>query len=508
MAEIGELRDQLRAEGLDRVVLAGMGGSSLAPEVIAGNAGVLSPGHRFPPPPARGAPSPGLVVLDSTDPGQVGAALTDLQRTLVVVSSKSGSTIEPDSHRRAFEAAFREAGLSPDEVPARFVVVTDPGSPLERIARESGYRRVFLADPDVGGRYSALTAFGLVPAGLAGADVDALLDEAAAVRRSLGDDGNPGLALGAALGGPAARSGRTTIAIEGGERPLVGFGDWAEQLLAESTGKQGTGLLPVVVGSPDEEGVANAGAPVAPDRHRVVVGDRFASPRDQPAGGTSVHGPLGAQFLVWEYATAIAGRCLGIDPFDQPNVAESKDNTTALLDEAGEGPLPAQRPALTDGVIEGYAANLDLLTGNADVADVADVAGALRALLGSLGEAGYLAVMAYLDRHADASAARLRGALARRTARPVTFGWGPRFLHSTGQYHKGGPPAGSYLQITGTVREDRQVPGRAFTFGKLQATQALGDLRALAGRGRPVLRLHLSDREAGMAQLLAAAGAS
>jgi glucose-6-phosphate isomerase len=471
LADITALRDELRAEGLDRVVLAGMGGSSLAPEVITRSAGCP------------------LVVLDSTDPGQVRAALADLARTIVVVSSKSGSTIEPDSHRRIFEQTFLDAGLTPDEVARRFVVVTDPGSPLEQEAREANYRKIFLADPNVGGRYSALTAFGLVPSGLAGADVAALLDDAAAVRPSLaGGDDNAGLSLGAALGGGAARAGRTTIAIEPATvGDLSGFGDWAEQLLAESTGKQGTGLLPVALG-PDDP----AGVPDAPDLHRVTL----AGEPGQVAG-TSVRGPLGAQFLVWEYAVAIAGRELGIDPFDQPNVQESKDNTTALLDQAGDGPLPEQTPAFVDGAIEVYAENLAVGDGG--------VPGALRALLDTLPTRGYLAVMAYLDRHADAGAASVRAALARRTDRPVTFGWGPRFLHSTGQYHKGGPPVGVYLQVTGAVGDDLPVPGRPFSFGKLQAAQALGDLRALAGRDHPVLRLHLTDRKAGTEQLLAAA---
>jgi glucose-6-phosphate isomerase len=506
VAEIAALHDELRAEGLDRVVLAGMGGSSLAPEVIARNASALPAGRRLLPPPAGGA---GLVVLDSTDPSQVRSALTELERTIVVVSSKSGSTIEPDSHRRTFEQAFLDAGLSPDEVARRFVVVTDPGSPLEQTASDARYRKTFLADPNVGGRYSALTAFGLVPSGLAGVDIGGLLDEAAAVRPSLGTapnggrrqdntaDRNPGLALGAALGGGAARAGRTTIAIEPAtDDGLVGFGDWAEQLLAESTGKQGTGLLPVALPADDTVGV-----PDAPDLHRVTLaGDPGAG------GGTSVHGPLAAQFLVWEYATAIAGRELGIDPFDQPNVQESKDNTTALLDAAGEGALPEQQPAFADGAIEGYAEHLDL-------SGASDVGAALRALLAAIpaqpdGAGGYLAVMAYLDRHADAAAGGLRAALARRTSRPVTFGWGPRFLHSTGQYHKGGPPVGVYLQVTGTVADDLPVPGRPFSFGKLQAAQTLGDLRALAGRDRPVLRLHLTDRAAGLEQLLAAAEAA
>jgi glucose-6-phosphate isomerase len=213
-----------------------------------------------------------------------------------------------------------------------------------------------------------------------------------------------------------------------------------------------------------------------------------------------VSGPLGAQFLVWEYAVAIAGRLLGIDPFDQPNVAESKQNTLRLLDEAGDGPLPAGEPAFTDGAVEVHA-------GPGVLPGVADLAGVLDAVLGSLPADGYLAIMAYLDREADGAAARLRDALAARTARPVTFGWGPRFLHSTGQYHKGGPATGVFLQITGSFERDLPVPGQPFTLGRLQLAQALGDLGALQRRDRPAVRLHLRDRAAGLGQLLAAAGA-
>jgi glucose-6-phosphate isomerase len=471
VSQLRELRAELTAAGLDHIVLAGMGGSSLAPEVITRSAGVE------------------LTVLDTTDPGQVRRALADrLDRTVVVVASKSGGTVETDSHRRVYEKAFADAGLTPDQIKRRFVVVTDPGSPLEQIARAAGYR-VFLADPEVGGRYSALTAFGLVPAALAGVDVAALLEAADAVRPALaGNSENPGLLLGAAMGG-AVGAGRNKLVIGEEDPALVGFGDWAEQLIAESTGKAGTGVLPVVVEGRTAPGWLHAG----PDSVVAAVGDSNDA-------SLCVTGPLGGQFLVWEYATAVAGRALRINPFDQPNVTESKENTNRLLAESGpDGPaVPA--PLLTDGPVEVF--------GDARAFDGAKSLGdALDTLLASVSERGYLAVMAYLDRVADARAAQLRPALAKQLIdRQVTFGWGPRFLHSTGQFHKGGPQVGVFLQLTGAVTEDLAIPGRPFTFGALQLAQALGDLGALTGRGRPALRLHLTDRKAGVEAVLAAIG--
>jgi glucose-6-phosphate isomerase len=473
LPEIAELARQARADGLDHIVLAGMGGSSLAPEVITRTAG---------------AP---LTVLDTTDPHQVAAVLADrLERTLVVVSSKSGSTVETDSHRRIYQAAFAKLGLSGQDLARRFVVVTDPGSPLAETAGQAGYR-VFLADPEVGGRYSALTAFGLVPSGLAGVDVARLLDDAAAaLPETAAAEANPGLALGAALGGYALAGHDKAVLADCGSG-IAGFGDWAEQLIAESTGKEGRGILPVVVAGEDSPGFSPG-----PGTHLIGLGEPSGSPAD-----TVVSGPLGAQFLVWEYAVAVAGRLLGINPFDQPNVAESKENTQKLLAAAGSGPLPTGEPVLTDGAVAVYG-DRSVLGG------ASDLAGVLDALLLALPGDGYLAIMAYLDRMGDAPAAGLRDALAARTTRPVTFGWGPRFLHSTGQYHKGGPQSGVFVQVTGDIRGDIEVPGQPFTLGRLQLAQALGDLGALQGRGRPAVRLHLRDRAAGINQLLAAAGTS
>jgi glucose-6-phosphate isomerase len=276
---------------------------------------------------------------------------------------------------------------------------------------------------------------------------------------------------------------------------IAGFGDWAEQLIAESTGKDGRGLLPVVVEDPQAPGFADAG----PDAILIGLGgDRqFAEPSS--GWGAAVSGPLGGQLMLWEYATAIAGRIIGINPFDQPNVEEAKKQARALLDapeQAGK-----DEPALTDGAVQVFGAGFDL-------AGASTLADALRAFLAAAPERGYVSVQAYLDRHADTEAAGLRPALARRTGLQTTFGWGPRFLHSTGQYHKGGHPNGVFLQLTADASEnaggDLPVPERPYTFASLQLAQAAGDATVLADKGRPVLHLHLTDRAAGIRQLLQA----
>lgn len=479
VAEITALRDELTASGLTKVVLCGMGGSSLAPEVICGAAGVE------------------LAVLDSSDPDFVRQALEDrLAASVVVVSSKSGGTVETDSQRRAFEKAFADAGIDPAE---RIVVVTDPGSPLEESARAAGYR-VFLADPAVGGRYSALTAFGLVPSGLAGADIGALLDEAEAIRPALESDSvdNPSLRLGGLLGAANA-AGVDKLVLANAGAPFAGFGDWAEQLIAESTGKDGHGILPVVVDALDSPNFA----PSTPDEVLAVFGPAggssvgvFSSLRPASGFGVSVDAALGAQMLLWEHATAVAGRVIGINPFDQPDVESAKAASRELLDGGGTAPTPV----FVDGPVTVYASEGWLPQGTGTVAD------AVAALLAQLdGSTGYVAVQAYLDRHRDAALAGARDALAVRTGRPVTFGWGPRFLHSTGQYHKGGPATGVYLQVTGQPEADLAVPDRPFTFHEFLTAQAVGDGQVLADKGRPVLRLHVSAPSdlAGVREVLA-----
>jgi glucose-6-phosphate isomerase len=463
---IGELRETLANRGVARVVLAGMGGSSLAPEVICATAGVP------------------LVVLDTTDPGQVADALSgDLSATVLVVSSKSGSTVETDSHYRIFTEHFQDAGLNPAE---HIVVVTDPGSPMQDRAERAGIA-VVTADPHVGGRYSALTAFGLVPAGLAGADIDRLLGEAAEAAEVLSADeaDNPGLLLGAALGARHAAGAEKVVLADTGSG-ISGFGDWAEQLIAESTGKQGTGLLPVVVEGPDAPGFTRGTPATGPDATAVALG------ADSAGAPVAAAGPLGGMFLLWEYAVVVAGRLIGINPFDQPDVEAAKAAARQLLDAPAGG--AEESPRFTDGAIQAFAG--DWLPGDTDT-----VIGAIDALVAAAPERGYLAIQAYLDRLADASTAVLRLELARRSELQTTFGWGPRFLHSTGQYHKGGHQNGVYLQLTGAVTDDLPVPDRPYTLGTLQYAQAVGDGGVLTERGRPVLRLHLTDREAGLAQL-------
>jgi len=477
VAEITALRDELVAQGVTRVVLAGMGGSSLAPEVIAQSAGVP------------------LVILDSTAPGQVLAAIDGdaesggLEQTVLVVSSKSGSTIETDSAKRAFEAAFRDLGIDPV---GRIVVVTDPGSPLEQSARADGYR-VFTADPTVGGRYSALTAFGLVPTGLAGVDIEDLLDEADATLLEVAIDSpeNPALVLAAAIaGGGAHRRDKLGLVTDGSH--IIGLPDWIEQLVAESTGKDGTGILPVVLlpVSPELES--------KPDDVQVV---RFVDDAEafhlfeRHTGEVLMSGSLGAQFVVWEYATAIAGRLLGIDPFDQPDVESAKEATRGLLDAQ---PAPTA-PVFVDRGVE-------VRVSDPALAASGTVAGVLEALWRTVPADGYVSVQAYVNRLELAQLAGLRELVAADSGRPTTFGWGPRFLHSTGQFHKGGPASGVFLQIIERTDVDLEIPGRPFTFGQLIQAQAAGDASVLAeGHGRPVVTLTLTDPQVDVLSLFEAA---
>jgi glucose-6-phosphate isomerase len=465
--EILALREQLLEAGVDHFVLGGMGGSSLAPEVITRTEGAE------------------LTVLDATDPGQVLTALRDrLETTAVVISSKSGGTTETDSQKRVYEQAFRDAGIDPLE---RIIVVTDPGSPLDVAARADGYR-VFNADPTVGGRYSALTAFGLVPSGLAGVDIQQLLDEADAMSYSLALDeaGNPGLVLGAAIAGAVPLKDKLGIVSDGTH--IVGLGDWIEQLVAESTGKIGRGILPVVLTTDSPELTST---PADLQVLRLVADYKATEHLNE--GDIEITGTLGALLLTWEYAVVVAGQLLGINPFDQPDVESAKVATRGLLDAR---PEPAA-PAFTDGGIE--------VRGTASaVAGVSDLAGAVASVLSQLGEDGYVSIQAYMDRVAYPELEVTRNALAARTGRPVTFGWGPRFLHSTGQFHKGGPAVGVFIQVTELSDVDLEIPERPFTFGQLIQAQAAGDASVLADHGRPVLTLTLTDAASQLPALIAA----
>jgi glucose-6-phosphate isomerase len=447
--------DELRAfarrcadDGLSTAVLAGMGGSSLAPEVFRESFGV-----------ANGMLD--LVVLDTTHPDQIAALedRIDLGRAMFVISSKSGTTIETDSHLRYFWERFPDG--------RRFVAVSDPGTPLEALARERGFRGVFANPRDIGGRYSALSYFGLVPAALVGAPLEGLLDgavEMAAACRA-GDETNPGLSLGVAIGEAArARHDKLTFVLPPAVAPL---GAWLEQLIAESTGKHGTGVVPV----PDEP----LGSPgvYGDDRTFVAVGgaggealralDDAGHPVLRLPGASA--SDLGASMFRWEFATAVVGAVLGINPFDQPDVQSAKDATARALEVASTGQPEAGDPTT---ILDGVAAP------------------------------DYVAIQAYVPRdraHEERlGAARVRIRDAHRVA--TTLGFGPRFLHSTGQLHKGGPNTVVALQVVETPATDLEVPGRDLTFGRLLAAQADGDLAALRARHRRAVRVDLDGLDA------------
>jgi glucose-6-phosphate isomerase len=430
----------------DSVILCGMGGSSLGPEVIA---------QTF---------SKKLFVLDSTDPNYVAHALAfDLTKSVVVVSSKSGSTIETASQRALFEGAFKDAGLNPID---HMLFVTDPGSPLDNQVRESGFT-VVNADPNVGGRFSVLSPFGLVPAALIGVDVSVLLDNASDTKKAFFTNSQTMCDIAYLLSHRCQQYVAYTDEASG----MSGLSDWIEQLVAESTGKNQVGRLPVV----------------AENSHNGREGGAFTIAF---AGNADlvVEGDLASQFIVWEWVTALVGAALAIDPFNQPNVTEAKAQTSALLDE-WKGVLPTFTPDLTDGAVEIFGA------GNS-------ATDAITQMILHIPTDGYIAIMAYLDRKDDAAIAELRAILADKSGRPVTFGWGPRFLHSTGQFHKGGQQNGFFLQITGDVAKDVAIPGQSYGFKTLVAAQALGDGKALASRKYPLLRFNLTNRAAGISELL------
>lgn len=437
--------DALSAKHRDKVhiVLCGMGGSSLGPEVIAQSFGRE------------------LFVLDSTDPNYITHALAfDLKKTLVVVSSKSGSTIETASQRALFEKAFTDANL---EATDHIVTVTDPDSPLDKQARAGGFT-VVNADPNVGGRFSALSAFGLVPASLIGVDVSVLLDNASDTKRAFINDSTQVVDMAYAI---SYLSGQYMTYSDSGSG-MPGLSDWAEQLVAESTGKNQLGRLPVVI----EDGI---------DQELFSIA--FCGTAD-----LVIEADLASQFIIWEWVTALVGAALGIDPFNQPNVTEAKEATAALLHE-WNGALPNFSPDATEGAVQIFGQALTLHD-------------SLKSFIESIPRDGYVAVMAYLDRRDDGAIQELRSLLSQKTGRPVTFGWGPRFLHSTGQFHKGGQQNGAFLQITGDVTRDYEIPGQSFGFKTLLAAQALGDGKALASRKYPLLRLNLTNRSVGINEIL------
>ena len=476
--ELEALTASVAAEGFRHALLLGMGGSSLAPEVLQrvfGNA----------------AGSPELVVLDTTNPDAIARVehQLDLDRTLVIVSSKSGTTLETVNLLRYWWAKLEERVNG--AVAQRFIAITDPGTPLAREAQERGFRRLFLNPPDIGGRYSALSYFGLVPAAVIGLPVRALLEPAHRMAEHLRADqiDNTGLWLGAALAS-LAEAGRDKVTFLA-EPALGNFGDWLEQLLAESTGKRDRGLIPIV-GEPRL-------APEGYQADRVFIGlDLALQPHPQTealldalaASGHPVlrsqlwdSWELGGEFLRWEVATAIAGAALGINPFDEPDVQESKDRTARLLrlfEETGQ--LVA--PPVT-------AVNEWMLASGVKATSVTE---AIEALLAQVRLGGYIALLAFVDPtpEIDRLLRETRRLLLERLRVATVFGYGPRYLHSIGQLHKGGTPGGAFLIIVAEPQSDLPIPGVAYTFKTLFRAQAFGDFQALTERGRPALLLRMT----------------
>ena len=502
LEHIEELRSvaaDAQAAGYSDVLLLGMGGSSLAPEVLARTFGPRD-GH------------PVLRVLDSTVPAQVVAAAesVDVRRTLFVVSSKSGSTLEPEILRAHLHGLVSGA-VGKAAAGRQFVAITDPGSSLERVAGADGFRAVLHGVPAIGGRFSALSHFGIAPGAIAGVDVAGLLDRAQAAADACGPAApapdNPGLLLGAALGVCClAGLNKVTLVASPG---IEGIGAWLEQLLAESTGKQGKGIIPV-----DREPL---GAPESYGRDRLFAYLRLA-PEPDPEQDAAVEAlehdgravvrieledrlDLGAQFFQWEFATAVAGALIGINPFDQPDVEASKVKTRELTAEFERtGALPAEAPLLEEAGLQLFA---DDRNGTA-LGSHSSLDGMLGGHLGRVEEGDYVALLAFVARteQAEQVLAEIRTVVRDRTGAATCVGFGPRYLHSTGQAYKGGPNSGVFVQVTCDDEVDLPVPGHGYTFGIVKAAQAQADLEVLAERGRRVLRVHLgADVEAGLRSL-------
>ncbi len=483
--ELAAFAEDVRREGFNHVLLLGMGGSSLCPEVLR-RSFVRVEGY------------PELLVLDSTVPASVLSFehKIDPARTLFIVSSKSGKTTEPQVFLEYFfDRVARTSGSAPGR---NFIAITDPGTLLEQIAQSKGFRHVFTNPADIGGRYSALSYFGMVPAALAGYDVKQILTRAVAAMQSCraAAKENTGAQLGAALGA-LARSGRNKLTLVTPE-PIDSLGLWIEQLIAESTGKEGSGILPVAgerLGGPEVYGN---------DRVFVYLGKPgFASTESgarlralvyagHPVVVREVADPLdlGREFFLWEFATAIAGELLEINPFDQPNVQESKDNTERLLAEfEREGRFSEQELLASEGGLGLYAGGKTqtLISPNSTPLSI------IFTHLESVMPGDYVALTAYIEgtREHDALLDEIRTHIRDSTRVATTVGYGPRFLHSTGQLHKGGPATGVFIQITSDDREEVPIPGRPYGFGTLKQAQALGDFESLANRSRRVIRVHL-----------------
>jgi transaldolase / glucose-6-phosphate isomerase len=502
-AKLQEIAADVKNGGFRDILLLGMGGSSLCPEVLALTFGQV-PGF------------PQLHVLDSTDPAQIKSfeARVDLAKTLFIVSSKSGSTLEPNIYKQYFFERVKQT-VGADKAGSRFIAITDPGSKMQQVAEADHFRDIFFGLPSIGGRYSALSHFGMVPAAAMGLDTGKFLartkEMADACQPSTPIDQNPGVMLGLILG-TAATMGRDKITLITSPG-ISDLGAWLEQLIAESTGKVGKGIIPVdreALGSPDVYGhdrmfayVRLESAPDAAQDAKVAALEKAGQPVVRIAM-TDVYS-LGQEFFRWEIATAVAGSIIGINAFNQPDVEASKIETRKLTSEYEKnGSLPAEKPVIEE-------AGIKLFPDEKNTAALAQATGAdrslknyLRAHLARMGGADYFAVLAYVQMNAEHESLlqRLRHAVRDRKRVATCLGFGPRFLHSTGQAYKGGPSSGVFLQITCDDAQDLPVPGQRYSFGVVKAAQARGDFAVLAERNRRALRVHLGrDVKAGLSQL-------
>jgi transaldolase/glucose-6-phosphate isomerase len=504
--QLVKLAKEIQARGFQDVLLLGMGGSSLCPEVLRMTFG-------------RVTHFPTLHVLDSTDPGQVKAIehLIDIPKTLFIVSSKSGTTLEPNIFKQYFFERTKQA-VGAVKVGSQFIAITDPGSKMQQVAESDRFLHVFFGRPSIGGRYSALSNFGMVPAAIIGVDTKKFLDRAAAMVKACGPavsvEENPGAALGVVLG-TAANAGRDKVTIITSPG-IADLGAWLEQLLAESTGKIGKGIIPV-----DKEHLTTPDI-YGNDRVFVYVRLESSPDADQDAKVAAIEKAghpvvriampdiydLGAEFFRWEIATAVAGSIIGINAFNQPDVEASKIATRELTSAYEKtGSLPAEKPVVEDSGVklftdEKNAAELAKLAGGDQ-----SLAGYLKAHLSRIKAGDYFAVLGYIQMNGEheQSLQTIRHAVRDKRRVATCLGFGPRFLHSTGQAYKGGPNSGVFLQITCDDSVELPVPGQKYTFGIVKAAQARGDFQVLADRGRRALRVHLgSNLKAGLATLQAA----
>ena len=442
LPELDALSAWTRSNGLTEIVLCGMGGSSLAPEVIASTY------------------KKSLTILDSTDPVQVNNSVpSDLNKSVIVISSKSGTTIETLSQYEFYVGKFKQANLNPTE---HIVIVTDPGTPLDVIARTEGYK-VVNADPNVGGRFSALSAFGLVPAALIGVDISLLLDDAEKLSPSLSSMDSPAIKIAASLFSLSDQ----VINFCDKNSTTPGLSYWIEQLIAESTGKNSNGRLPVVI----EESTESFSG--------ITVGFTPGS------YDLTIEATLGEQFLLWEWVTALLCFLLKVNPFNQPNVAEAKDRTSTILSSLLNNGIDTPTPTYEDSDY--------LIFSSQKISNLSEF---LKL------KVSYFAILAYLDRGSDSELLKIRELVAAKSKTATTFGWGPRYLHSTGQIHKGGQQNGAFIVITGESELDVKIPNKAYTFSQLIMAQALGDIESISERSLPLIRIHLKNRKKVITKLI------